>query len=304
MNNRNFLYLLSFLSTFLLSGCLGLGGGTSSITETVFADWSSITKTIQVDLEGISTDVSYTANDYNIATLTNKGTDLTTTASVKYETNNTISKISVTTQNGTVTFDEDNGDTIGTTGTTIYGYNESGSDFFLAADPLNSSVNWNYQTFGIWETGRGTGLGTAGGISVGTITTGSNIPASGTATYTGYYGGAFSDRDGDDFLTRGTVSVSTDFGERTLGFQTSGDEFVSPVANTPSWTGDTNQAMSGTLTYTPANNSFTGDVTDGYNNSGAATGRFYGPNAEELGGVFNITGSALYLHAGAFGAKK
>jgi len=34
------------------------------------------------------------------------------------------------------------------------------------------------------------------------------------------------------------------------------------------------------------------------------TGKFYGPAAEEVGGIYNISGSGLNRHAGAFGAKR
>jgi hypothetical protein len=286
-----------------LSGCGGGGGSSAAVTQTTFTDWSSISKPTQVNLEGISTDISYTAAS-KINAITNKGTDLTTTASVSYRTDNTISKVEFSTQNGTVTFNEDGTDIIGDTGAVLYGYNQAGSDFFLAADPLDSNVNWNYQTFGMWETGRGTGSGTAGGISVGSATVGSNIPTSGSATYSGYFGGALSDFDGDDFLTKGDVSVAANFATRSLVFSTDSTQYVSPVASSPSWISGNSFDMDGTLTYSAATNSFTGTVIDGNSISGTATGKFYGPNAEELGGVYNLSGSGLNLHAGAFGAKK
>lgn len=296
---------LMIFSAFVLTltGCGGGGGGSSSLTQITFSDWNSITKPSQVNLEGISTDVRYTAGS-KISTLTNNGVDSTATASVNYRPNNTISKVSFTTQNGTVTFNEDGTDTIGDTGSVIYGYNQSGSDFFLAADPLDSSVDWNYQTFGMWETGRGTGSGTAGGISVGAATIGAGIPTSGSATYTGYFGGATSDYDGDDFLTQGTVSVNADFANRSLAYSTSASKYISPVTNTPSWTNDSQFNMSGKLTYSSGTNSFSGSVTDGKSMSGTATGKFYGPSAEELGGVYYLTGTGLKMHAGAFGAKQ
>ena len=204
-----------------------------------------------------------------------------------------------------MTFDEDLGHTIGDTGSVIYGYNNNGQDFMLAANPLYSGLNWNYQTFGIWETGRGTGSGTAGGISVGTATAGSSIPTSSSATYSGVFGGAGIDAAGTDFLTRGNVSVSADFSNRSLAFSTSGTNYVIPVTSTPTWTSLASLNMSGTLTYSAATNSFTGSVSDSFvRGSGTATGKFYGPNAEELGGVFNIDGTGVKIHAGAFGAKK
>jgi len=306
MNHKK-IALLSLPIIALLSGCGGGGGGGSSLTQITFSDWDSITKPSQVNLEGLSVDFSYTAGS-KVSTITDKGVDSTTTASVNYRTNDTISKISFTSQNGTVTFNEDGTDTIGDTGTTVYGYNQAGSNFLLAANPLNSSVDWNYQTFGIWETGRGTGSGTAGGISVGAATDGSSIPTSGTATYSGYFGGALVDYDGDDFITRGRVSLGADFTNRTLTFATTSTDYLSPVATTPTWRSDSSLNISnvaGTkLSWSAATNSFTGNVVDGNSLSGTVTGKFYGPAAEEVGGIYNISGSGLNRHAGAFGAKR
>jgi len=43
--------------------------------------------------------------------------------------------------------------------------------------------------------------------------------------------------------------------------------------------------MSGTLSYLANSNTFTGTVTDNGGRTGSATGRFYGPTANEVGGV-------------------
>jgi len=60
------------------------------------------------------------------------------------------------------------------------------------------------------------------------------------------------------------------------------------------------------LSYTAGTNSFAGDVTNGGSLSGTSTGRFYGPSAEELGGVFILqAGSGIpETYGGAYGAKK
>lgn len=38
--------------------------------------------------------------------------------------------------------------------------------------------------------------------------------------------------------------------------------------------------------------------------SGRADGRFYGPNAEEIGGVFETRGSGVEVYGGAFGGRR
>ncbi len=296
--------LLASSVVLTLSGCGG--GGSSSLSQITFTDWNSITKPSQVNLEGISTDISYStdAGITKITSVTNHGVDSTATANIDYRTDNTISKIQFTTNNGTVTFDENGTDTIGDSGNVVYGYDAAGTKFVIASDPLNVGNNWNYQTFGIWETGRGTGSGTAGAVSVGAATAGSSIPTSGTATYSGHFGGASSDANGVDVITTGSASVLADFANRSLAFSTTGSKYVSPVASTPSWINKSSLDMTGTLTYSAATNSFSGAVSDSFIGSGTATGKFYGPNAEEIGGVFSLTGAGTLVHAGGFGAKK
>ena len=299
--------LLGLSVVLTLSGCGGGGGGSSSsLTQITFSDWNSITKPSQVNLEGISTDASYStdAGITKVTSVTNHGVDSTATASVDYRTDNTISKISFATNNGTVTFNENGTDTIGDTGNIVYGYDAAGTKFVIASDPLYSGNNWNYQTFGIWETGRGTGSGTAGAISVGAATAGSSIPTSGSATYSGDFGGAAVLANGADWITTGTATAVADFANRSLAFSTTNSKYLVPIASSPSWTPQSSKNMSGTLTYSAGTNSFSGSVTDVSGVSGTATGKFYGPNAEELGGVFSLAGSGTQVHSGAFGAKK
>jgi hypothetical protein len=45
-------------------------------------------------------------------------------------------------------------------------------------------------------------------------------------------------------------------------------------------------------------------VTSAGGLTGNSTGQFYGPNAEELGGVFLLQGSGVETYAGAYGAKQ
>jgi len=299
--------LLASTAVLTLSSCGGGGGGSSSsLTQITFSDWNSITKPSQVNLEGIATDVSYStdAGVTKITSVTNHGVDSTATASIDYRSDNTISKINFVTNNANVTFNENGTDTIGDSGNVVYGYDAAGTKFVIASDPLNAGNNWNYQTFGIWETGRGTGSGTAGAISVGVATAGSSIPTSGSATYSGHFGGASSDVNGVDVITTGGASVVADFANRSLAFSTTGSKYVSPIASSPSWINKSSLDMSGTLTYSAATNSFSGSVSDSFIGSGTANGKFYGPNAEEIGGVFSLTGAGTRIHAGAFGAKK
>ena len=292
----------------LLSGCGGGGGSSAAVTQTTFTNWNSISKPTQVNLEGIATDVSYVtdAGVTKITSVTDHGVDSTATANVTYRADSTISHLKFTTNNGTVSFDENGTDTIADLGNVVYAYDAAGTKFVIASDPLHSDNNWNYQTFGIWETGRGTGSGTAGAVSVGSATLGSSIPTSGTATYSGHFGGAASDVNGVDKITSGSVSVGANFGTRSLAFATSNSKYISPIlSSSPSWTSKSALDMTGTLTYSAATNAFSGSVSDSFAGTGTVNGKFYGPNAEEMGGVFSLkTADTTKFHAGGFGAKK
>jgi hypothetical protein len=63
--------------------------------------------------------------------------------------------------------------------------------------------------------------------------------------------------------------------------------------------------LTGTLTYAPGSSQFIGPVTSGNGLSGNANGRFYGPAAQEIGGVYSLTGiDPLMRMLGAFGGRR
>jgi len=315
MNHKKIAFL-SLPIIALLSGCGGGGGGGgSSLTQITFTDIDSVTVPSVVNINsGIARDFSYTASSTAVTSVFTNPTDIDPSGvALTYNSDTTLNKVAITTDNSSVTINESSGGNIGNLGNDIvYGYDSAGEDFILAANPVSSNIDWNYQTFGIWETGRGTGSGTAGGISVGALTDPSNIPTSGSATFSGYYGGVLVDTTGNDFITKGSLTATiADWSARSIAFQTSNDQYVSPVSSTPSWKSDPSQAMSGTLSYSSSYNAdnivFGGVITDGYGWSGTLAGKFYGPNAEEMGGVFSIYGNGgvgIETHAGAFGAAQ
>ena len=178
-----------------------------------------------------------------------------------------------------------------------------GENYGFAADP--SVIGWDYQTFGGWIDGRGTGSGRTGAMSVGNATAGSSIPTSGSATFTGFASGTYADSNGEGFVTLANSSVSANFVSRTAILTTSNTQKVSLASGTSSSASNLN--LTGTLTYSSATNSLattsTGLTTQG-GMSGSANARFYGPNAEEIGGVFAVRGTSPEAYQGAFGAAQ
>ena len=62
--------------------------------------------------------------------------------------------------------------------------------------------------------------------------------------------------------------------------------------------------MTGELTYEAGSNQFTGPVETTGGMTGMASGVFYGPAAEEIGGTFATQGTGVEAYIGGFGAAQ
>jgi hypothetical protein len=62
--------------------------------------------------------------------------------------------------------------------------------------------------------------------------------------------------------------------------------------------------MTGTLNYASGSNQFSGAISTDGGMTGSATGRFYGPAAQEIGGTFSATGPGVQSYGGAFGGAR
>lgn len=298
-----------------LSACGGGGGSDGTVpttpttpTATTFTSWSNVADGSTVVVPGMSQEVSWARDPVTGPTTSISTPTAVTTASSFTETLNssgTITKAVITSPTGSVTFDTTAGATIGPLDiapTINAAENPSAGTIALAADPIASG--WNYQSFGVWETGRLTGSGNVGVMSIGAPTAGAAIPTTGTATYSGKSVGFYTDATGQGHATFSDLNVNANFGTRTLGLSTAGTvKTVDFVTSTQA----SNLNLTGTLTYAAGTNSFAGNVaTSGGTLSGASSGRFYGPSAQELGGMFILqAGSGIpETYGGAYGAKR
>ncbi len=180
-----------------------------------------------------------------------------------------------------------------------------------AALPYQAS----YLTFGGWTDSNSAFEPPVGvGFFVfGDATQPNNIPSIGTATYTGFSSGIANDQDYESFSggssqewgSSANMTAVANFFTRSIDFSTT--ETVVPVTNLDTNVTNVVQTpqldMTGTLTYTANVNLFSGSVTDAGGRSGTATGRFYGPAAEEVGGVYSL-GTTENGHTGVFAGKK
>ncbi|HEX4985098.1 MAG TPA: transferrin-binding protein-like solute binding protein [Burkholderiales bacterium] len=164
------------------------------------------------------------------------------------------------------------------------------------------SANWNYQTFGYWLADVGGTANVTGALSVGNPTAGGSIPAGGTATYSGRSGGLYVSSGGILNEQTAAMTANVNFGTQSIAFSTTGTA-IRPWGSTGTATLAPQLDMTGTLAYTSGVNRFTGNVSSTLLN-GTASGRFYGPAAEEIGGTYQLTNGPVESMIGAFGGKK
>jgi hypothetical protein len=176
----------------------------------------------------------------------------------------------------------------------------NGHSIVLAANPF--TLGWDYQSFGVWDSDSmfGRHISTA---TFGAPTPVGSVPAEGTAMFSGKLGGLYVSPGGEGAVATASLTVNVDFQSRSLGFASSGTTLTRDLA-TP--TAAAHLDLSGTLSYSPSSNLFTGSLTNaGGTMSGQSTGKFYGPAAQELGGVFTLRSpTTSELFSGAYGGRR
>jgi hypothetical protein len=160
----------------------------------------------------------------------------------------------------------------------------------------------NYATYGIWELTRFDATGGvsevwAGASTLGFETTSSSMPQSGSATYTGRMDGRYSTGLSPNQTVTGFASLEVDYSEASLS-----SSFSNVTVD-----GQPFRDINGTGVIT--GNSFTGALsTDlavpgqiGPDMDGTLARNFYGPAANEVGGVFELSGGDAFMVGGFVG---
>lgn len=288
----------------VLTACGG-GGGGSSPTLAPFVKFSSIAVPGSVRINGSSQEATYTFNTgTQRVTSVSGATPFASGATYDgtWDASGNPTKAVFTSAAGTnITIDTSLGGVfsyLAAFPNIAVGVTANGQNYALM--PRVAAYGWDYQAFGVWTTGGGTGSGTVGAVTLGAETAGSAIPVSGTGSYVGISGGRYVDSSGVSFFTGSDMTATANFGARSIAFSTSN---TATSTNLTSATANSTLNMSGTLTYSAGVNQFTGSVASMGGMSGTATGKFYGPTAQEIGGTFGLSsGSTAYL--GAFGGKR
>ena len=196
-------------------------------------------------------------------------------------------------------FNVDNAAGTGLLSTKTYFNNDSATDA-AGLTTNGSKQNFRYSRFGSISRSQGPFesdfIHSHYYFSVGDVTPESSMPTSGTAHYSGF--------SSDSSLVQRLAKFDVDFGAKTVD----GAVYGSPDRN-GNYTGAVNFRLHGIIN----GSSFAGSKqqTENLNNEAIMhmKGRFYGPRAEELGGVYYgeegvITSGPGAIITGAFGAKK
>lgn len=174
----------------------------------------------------------------------------------------------------------------------------------------------DYTLFGYWLIASFPSPGTAEFVEGGTflggyVTPAGAIPASGTASYTGSVTGSYdesSQAPGDVALLLGNASLTADFAARSVSGQ-----FTNLKLGSDWVTHSAINDVAFTASFDPAQNLFTGTtrVTTfpsgpsafGADAGGVVVGQFFGPSANEAGGVWTLSDAAHRL-IGSFGVRQ
>jgi len=166
-----------------------------------------------------------------------------------------------------------------------------------------AAQKWDYQSFGVWNDSTNSSYRTISPMSFGTATPASAVPTAGSAVFTGKLAGFYVAPDGQGSIATADLAVNANFSERSLSFSSSNSRITRDLATA---TAAPNLNLSGTLTYAPGTNGFSGTLTNaGGTMSGSSKGQFYGPTANELGGVFSVNSpKTVETFTGAYGGKR
>jgi hypothetical protein len=274
------------------SGGGGGGSGDSGALVPPFTSFADTKPNQTVVLDGRAA----TANENNDIVTLNPHSDAS--VELSYNGDGVLKTLSINTPQSRVTLDRGVCD-----GPVCAATNASETAVGIFIDP--NVAQWNYQSFGVWAEQVGASAFVGGAISVGAPT--AALPSVGKATFTGVAGGLYGDSTGS-YFTAASMTADVDFGSQSIGFSTEGTKLISTSGgNSFSSTG---LNLTGDFSYKSGVNAFIGGVqtvgvgpAGGGPLTGTGSGKFYGPAAQEIGGVYSLQGSGASM-IGGFGGKQ
>lgn len=172
----------------------------------------------------------------------------------------------------------------------VFEITQDGLDVTLALHkPGNPETNLNFVSYGAWQridSGSSVDFETSFFV-FGVRTPGTDMPTTGSATFSGLIDGFWTDSLGLNAIG-GTAELTADFSARsvTSTFDIIGQNVVSGAIRPF-------DILTGTASFGSGANSFSGSLsgqTTGF--SGRWSGGFFGPDADEIGGSFRVTDGA------------
>jgi hypothetical protein len=180
----------------------------------------------------------------------------------------------------------------------------NGEDVATFVNP--AAPGWNYQTFGYWIHEPAAASTATTAVSMGNPTPGSAVIGQSTASYTGTSGGTYT-VGSTVYEHSARMTAAVDFGSRVIVFRTT--DTALGLSGSPMSFSAPSLNMTGTLTFGDGYR-FSGPVhTAGFFGigqlDGTAAGSFYGPQAEEIGGVYALDSPIAggVTLTGGFGGK-
>ncbi|WP_058240310.1 transferrin-binding protein-like solute binding protein [Shimia marina] len=284
--------IAALLCATALSAC---GGGGSSSDATPFTEISDLPDSGSVALQGEAVTMNYRRNTVT-GRLTfedpSRPTDSTLTATFRNG-----EQVATRATAGSSGFNIDTRDDGTSSVSQHIAVLSSSSDRSVAIFANPETAGLDHTSYGTWLDGDTNTRGSVAAGSYGSRTAAADVPTSGTATYNGKGVGMATVGDGDLYGTEFDVTLST------TDFNT--------VAISSNNTLATNLIDGGTSRLSSLDFNGTGTITDsGFNanltsgsGTGSTQGNFFGPNAEEVGGTFSVSGSTV-THIGAYGASQ
>lgn len=288
----------------LLSGCGGGGSGTTAITTTSSTTFSEFVRTSAIsagDLieysDGRAFEGAYTY-DVTTSKITSTTANIYNTHKVyvTYGSGNTFAEIY---GSSTIVYDPSNSSFSNMTwdcGSDTCGYlaadnrflgmkTANNEDWLLIGD---SAGNNDYMAFGSWFTGYDTGSGNFSVYTLGAETDTTAMPATGTGAFSGTSTGFYVAPGGSQYFTISDALASVNFGTGVITFTTTGSKKSTNLIN---FTSDASLNFtsagtigSGTNTFSLSNPS--SSVGTAITTWSLAMGEFFGPSAENMGGLW------------------
>ena len=315
MINQRIFALGAIVSVGLLSGCgaslddnsssttpaskATLPAGTPASFSEATLKWSDVSEAnTTVTADGFSSEATLV---YESSTAAAPEIDTSAQVKIAYDSLGKISGLSVIKDDVNLTWVKVYSDDSSDSSLTVTdGNNAQG----MIYDPENGS-NWDYQTMATWvQANEDTRIGRVGAMSVGNPTVDASIPTASTATFSGVAEGMYLDNDHEFYRVSSDAELVANFVNRSVTFNTT-NSLIQPVDVGDPYT-DAGPNLTGTFSYSANDNTLTASDLSGASGwtGGRASAKFYGPNAEEIGGVFSIRGPGKEAYEGAFGAKQ